>query len=224
VAGPLILVVDDAADVRLIVRRLLERAGQRVEVKPTAEAAWEYLSGVRPGLAILDVNLPAASGPDLCRQIRGLPRLAGLPVAIHSQPNRPEDIAAGIDAGADYIISKELLIQPADWQERVREILSGGSSTFQPAWPADRCQHQWRLLMSRLDEPVAAALLRRISGHPQGMPASKVGEWLAETDGTAEAKERLTVFCTQLERLLGSQWCAGLWTALGHEPAPATKS
>lgn len=214
--GPLILLVDDAPDVGLIVRRLGQRAGQRVEVRPSAELGWEYLQATRPDLAILDVNLPGASGPDLCRQIRATPRLADLAVAILSQPDRPDDISDALDAGVDFVFAKDLLVEPAAWVQRIQEALTAprpGKMTFhgQPAL---------RGMAARLGEPVLAALLQRIARHEGAVPPSHVGEWLARFDGTAEANGRLADLIRQLERVLGRHWCARLWTVPDQEAAP----
>jgi len=121
---PLILLVDDALDMGMILRRYARQAGYAVVYEPDAEAAWAFLQEARrPDLAILDLNLPGASGLELCQKIRGTPTYAKLPIALFSHFHRPQDIVAGLEAGADFILSKDLLCQPSDWQERIGEIL-----------------------------------------------------------------------------------------------------
>ena len=131
---PLLLLVDDAPEIALIIRKLCQHAGPEIVSRPDAESAWEYLHshGVAPGeeeprrpdLLLLDLNLPGLSGIDLCKRVRAEERLAGLPVALFSHWDRTEDIAAALEVGTDYIISKDLLCQPAAWRERIAEILS----------------------------------------------------------------------------------------------------
>ncbi len=121
--APFILLVDDAPEIALVVRRLSQHAGQIVESCGDVATAWEYLCRKRPDLVVLDVNLPGENGLELCRRIKEEPALAGLPVALFSHWDRPEDIAAGLEAGAEYVVSKDLLCRPEEWQKRIREVL-----------------------------------------------------------------------------------------------------
>jgi CheY-like chemotaxis protein len=70
------------------------------------------------------VNLPGENGLVLCRRVRSTPQLAHLPIALFSLWDRPGDIAAGLEAGSDYVLSKALLCRPEDWQLRVKELLA----------------------------------------------------------------------------------------------------
>ncbi len=129
---PLLLLVDDAPEMGLIVRSLARRAGWDVTVRIDAEAAWHSLDERRPDLILLDVNLPGASGLDWLRRVRGTPELAGLTVALYTHWGLPADVAAGLDAGVDFVFDKDLATRPADWQQRLAEIgeagRGGGSS------------------------------------------------------------------------------------------------
>jgi DNA-binding response OmpR family regulator len=120
---PRLLVVDDVPDITLIVRRLSQRFGHEVIGCLDAASAWAPLFE-RPDLVILDLNLPGESGLDLCRRIRATPTLADLPIALFSHCERPEDIVAGLESGIDYVLSKDLLGRPDQWQQRLHELLS----------------------------------------------------------------------------------------------------
>jgi DNA-binding response OmpR family regulator len=115
--------VEDVTEIGLVVQRYGRRAGFAVEQCTSAEAAWEFLQRSRPDLVLLDVHLPGASGLELCRRLRGTPGLADLPIALFSQADRPEDEQAGREAGANDVLSKELLGQPEVWSSRLRQIL-----------------------------------------------------------------------------------------------------
>jgi DNA-binding response OmpR family regulator len=123
-ARPLLLLVDDTPEIAQIVVRLGARAGHEVASCWDVASAWEYLGQTRPDLLILDVNLPGENGLVLCRRLRATPRLGDVSVALFSHPDRQADIAAGLEAGVDFVTSKDLLCRPEDWQARVREVLT----------------------------------------------------------------------------------------------------
>lgn len=120
---PRLLLVDDSAEVALIVRHICGRAGMEIVSHPDAEQAWTYLQTNRPDLVLLDVHLPAASGFELCRWVRAAPALADLPIALLSHWRQSEDIAIGLLAGTDFVLSKDLLGQPEEWKRRLGDIL-----------------------------------------------------------------------------------------------------
>lgn len=127
---PLLLLVDDGPEIALIVRQLGKWAGHDMISCPDVASAWEYLGRVlegnepRPQLVIVDVNLPGPSGLELGRRIRQTPGLAELPVALFGSWERAGDIAAGLQAGIDVVLAKDLLGQPDSWRARLEEILS----------------------------------------------------------------------------------------------------
>jgi PAS domain S-box-containing protein len=116
-----LLLVEDMSEIGLIAQKLAQRAGHELTWLKTAEDAWQYLQQERPDLALLDVHLPGMSGDELCRRLRTLPHLADLPIALFTQGH--EDPAWVKAAGADYILSKDLLCQPEVWQRRLADIL-----------------------------------------------------------------------------------------------------
>jgi CheY-like chemotaxis protein len=125
---PLVLLVDDAPEMGDIVAYLNRRLGFDTEVCADVPAAWTYLQSRRPDLMLVDVNLPGVSGAELCRKVCREPRLGGIPVALFSSWMLPHDVAAGLEAGAEYVVSKELVSRPKEWQERLREILDARDS------------------------------------------------------------------------------------------------
>jgi PAS domain S-box-containing protein len=124
--GARILLVEDMQEIGLVAQHLGRRAGHHVAWVTSAEAAWDYLRGPdrRPDLLLLDIHLPGMSGVELCRRLRATPELAGLTVALFSQVDRPEALAAARDAGANFVLSKDLLSRPVGWQRRLQAILA----------------------------------------------------------------------------------------------------
>ena len=57
-------------------------------------------------LVISDVDMPRMTGIELVRHIKGDPRLGGTPVMIVSYKDREEDKLRGLEAGANYYLTK----------------------------------------------------------------------------------------------------------------------
>jgi two-component system sensor histidine kinase and response regulator WspE len=55
---------------------------------------------------ISDIDMPRMNGIELVRRIKQSPRLAPVPVMIVSYKDRPEDRQAGLEAGANYYLTK----------------------------------------------------------------------------------------------------------------------
>ena len=108
-----LLLVDDEPDLALIVALLGKRAGHRVACCADVPSAWERLCQGLPDLVLLDVNLPGESGLELCRRARNAgpekPGLAEVRMALFVQLALIGDVAAGLEAGADLPISKDLV-------------------------------------------------------------------------------------------------------------------
>ncbi|HYQ69235.1 fused response regulator/phosphatase [Actinophytocola sp.] len=105
-----ILVVDDAEANRYLLSSWLRRVGYRVTEASTGAEALSSLTGERPDLLLLDVNLPDMSGLDVCAQVKADPRTAVVPVIhVSATAVEPEDEARGLTGGADAY-----LLEPVD--------------------------------------------------------------------------------------------------------------
>jgi two-component system, chemotaxis family, sensor histidine kinase and response regulator WspE len=103
---PHILVVDDSHTVRESERRLLVRAGYQVTTAKNGQEAWNLLRLNDYDLLISDVDMPQMNGIELVSKVRENARLARMPVIILSYKDREEDRRRGLDAGADYYLTK----------------------------------------------------------------------------------------------------------------------
>lgn len=127
---PLLLIVDDSPEVGLIIERYGKRYGHRVVISQDTKKARSYLesSPLLPDLVLLDINLPGESGIELCRQLKATPELARIPIALFSHGELTQELSEGLEAGADFVVSKDLLRQPEAWAERLEEILRPADS------------------------------------------------------------------------------------------------
>jgi len=101
-----VLVVDDSLTVREVERKLLETEGYEVTVAVDGVDGWNNLQGGGFDLVVSDVDMPRMNGIDLVRKIKADPILREIPVMIVSYKDRKEDRLRGLDAGADYYLTK----------------------------------------------------------------------------------------------------------------------
>jgi two-component system sensor histidine kinase and response regulator WspE len=101
-----ILVVDDSITVREMERKLLENRGYNVDIAVNGVEGWNAVRTKEYDLVISDIDMPRMNGIELVRQIKSHPRLHSLPVIIVSYRDRTEDRIQGLEAGADYYLTK----------------------------------------------------------------------------------------------------------------------
>lgn len=116
---PLILLIDDDAELSGMVRELLQREGWRVHGVLTAGDGARALKALQPELVLLDVMLPDGNGYEVCRQFRSLkPQLA---LMLLTARGDPLDRALGLEIGADDYLAKPF--EPRELVARVRALL-----------------------------------------------------------------------------------------------------
>ncbi|WP_433705867.1 hybrid sensor histidine kinase/response regulator [Paraburkholderia sacchari] len=101
-----ILVVEDSLTVRELERKLLEKRGYAVSVAVDGMDGWNTLRNGQYDLVITDVDMPRMDGIELVTLIRNDPQQRGVPVMIVSYKDREDDRRRGLDAGADYYLTK----------------------------------------------------------------------------------------------------------------------
>lgn len=100
-----VLVVDDDASIRRLLRVTLAELGTVVEAADGFEA-WDIVAASRPDVVILDVMLPGATGINLLSRWRHDPELQDLPVVLLTALDDPLERRAGTAAGADAYLIK----------------------------------------------------------------------------------------------------------------------
>jgi two-component system sensor histidine kinase and response regulator WspE len=104
--GKRILIVDDSLTVRELQRKLLAGHGYTADVAVDGMDGWNAARAGKYDLVITDVDMPRMDGIELATLIKKDPRLSALPVMIVSYKDREEDRLRGLDAGADYYLTK----------------------------------------------------------------------------------------------------------------------
>jgi CheY-like chemotaxis protein len=118
-----ILMADDDADDRLMAREALEEAGLTNVMKfvEDGEELLDYLrqsgayadpdSAPRPGLILLDLNMPRMDGREALREIKADPELRRIPVVVLTTSKAEEDILRTYDLGVNSFITKPVTFE-----------------------------------------------------------------------------------------------------------------
>jgi serine/threonine protein kinase len=113
-----ILVAEDNAIWRAVVKRQIESWGHEPVVVEDGVQAWSVLErDDAPRLAILDWQMPGLDGIDVCKRVKRDPNHAFTYIIILTSRDAQEDMVAGLDAGADDYLTKP--IQPSVLRSRI---------------------------------------------------------------------------------------------------------
>jgi two-component system, OmpR family, phosphate regulon response regulator OmpR len=177
---PHLLVVDDDARLRELLRRYLSDSGFRVTTAADACEARAHLASFAFDLVVLDVMMPGENGLALTRALRHEGRV---PVLLLTAMGEPEDRVNGLEQGADDYLSKPF--EPRELVLRIRNLLQR-----RPAADADR--REVRFGGCRFDL-VRGELFR--GGDPIRLTAAESGLLgsLAQKAGEAVSREELSL-------------------------------
>ena len=109
-----ILIVDDAQQVRRVLRTALSAEGYTIFEAATGEEALESIRSSTPDAILLDVNMPGIGGLEACREIR---RTLDVPILMLTVRNAERDKVLALDAGAD-----DYVVKPFGMQELLARI------------------------------------------------------------------------------------------------------
>lgn len=122
---PKILLVDDEANIRLLLQQSLEEledCGVEIQTAENGSRALEIIAAERPELVFLDVMMPGLNGFEVCRRIRKNATAADLPVVFLTARGQDLDRREAMEAGATDFLTKPF--DPEEVQAVARKILS----------------------------------------------------------------------------------------------------
>jgi two-component system cell cycle response regulator DivK len=103
-----ILYVEDNADNRMLVRRILMAAGYQVLEAGDARDALDVLKSRVPDLILMDINMPDIDGYTLTSRLKALPALREVPIVAMTANVMKGDRERSFDAGCDGYIQKPI--------------------------------------------------------------------------------------------------------------------
>jgi CheY-like chemotaxis protein len=119
---PRILLVDDDAEARLLMRTILEKDGYEVEEAEDGHRGLEILSEDPDySLVVLDLAMPGLDGRQVLDQIRGSVATSALPVLVRTGTGSEKIETELLEAGADDYVEKS--VEPERFLARVHAVL-----------------------------------------------------------------------------------------------------
>ena len=178
-AKPLVLIVDDDAELSAMVVELLGREGWSVHTVLTGGDGERALATLRPDAVLLDVMLPDANGYELCRRWRAAQ--PGLGLLMFTARGDPMDRVLGLEIGADDYLAKPF--EPRELLARVRAVLR----RFKGAAPRGGGEGVLRFGRLSID---AGARSVRIDGEERQLTAYQFDLLLAMAQGAGRVLSR----------------------------------
>ncbi|HZI93109.1 MAG TPA: response regulator [Patescibacteria group bacterium] len=116
-----VLICDDEPHILESVAYVARKEGYLVLTAEDGETALRIAREERPGLVMLDLNMPIKSGYQVCEEIKSDPETRGTYVIMLTAKGQESDRARGAAAGADEYITKPF--SPRKLRQRITEIL-----------------------------------------------------------------------------------------------------
>ncbi|WP_285736982.1 SpoIIE family protein phosphatase [Kitasatospora phosalacinea] len=188
-----VLVVDDNADLRDYLTRVLAGAGHRVTAVGDGDRALAAVRAATPDLVISDVMMPGTDGLQLVAALRADPRTAVLPVLLLSARAGRDDAIGGFESGADDYLVKPFAA--ADLLARVRSALRLDRLRERHTRWSEALVDSLQDAFFVCDEEGAivrinAAFTDLLGYGPEGLPYAPPHPWWADGEVDPEARQR----------------------------------
>lgn len=116
-----VLVVEDEAAIRDMIRFALEKAGMAVQTAANAHESLIRISEDRPDIILMDWMMPSVSGLELTRRLRKDSFTEDIPIIMLTARVSEDDKVAGLEAGTDDYVIKPF--SPRELLARIRAVM-----------------------------------------------------------------------------------------------------
>ena len=116
-----ILIVEDEANIRQLVRYNLEKEGFQVMEAADGMQGLRTAQKEKPDLVLLDLMLPGMDGLEVCRTLKGAPATSALPIIMLTAKAEEVDKIIGLELGADDYMTKPF--SPRELTARIKAVL-----------------------------------------------------------------------------------------------------
>lgn len=143
-----ILIADDDEDDRLLARDALAEVPQRCDLRfvEDGEKLLDYLyrrgeyadpaRSPRPGLILLDLNMPRKDGREALREIKRDPQFQQIPIVIFTTSKAEEDVIRGYELGVNSFVTKPVIF--SSLVETMRTLTRYWCEMVEPPpWPGE---------------------------------------------------------------------------------------
>lgn len=115
-----VLLVDDHPDILRLLQMSLKNEGHTILTASDGAAALDQIQQERPDIVILDVVMPEVDGYRVLNRVKTDPALQDIIIVMLTVRDQPEDMALGLDIGADFYLTKPF--RPTDVTTLVQRI------------------------------------------------------------------------------------------------------
>jgi DNA-binding response OmpR family regulator len=151
-----VLIADDDADHRELMKLALQRFGHTVVEAADTETAERIIARGGVDAMLLDGRMPAESGIDFCRRLRADPAYAALPIMLVTADVNDHRIRAAMEAGADDYLTKPF--HRGELSTRLDNLLRRSTAPMRPAARAHAAMLAARHAVVRTVRPAAQPL------------------------------------------------------------------
>ena len=121
-----VLIVDDDAGLRTLLRMTLESAALEVDEAPDARVAEDRIAVLSPDVIVLDIHMPGLDGLSFCRGLKRTPETAPTRIVLLTADDAPETAEAAWASGADAFLRKPF--SPLELLDVVERLANGRRS------------------------------------------------------------------------------------------------
>ena len=119
-----ILIVDDEANIRILMEQVLEKLedeGVELLIAENGQEALAIIQNQKPDLVFLDMMMPKMNGLDVCRTVKKELQMPDIYIIILTAKGQENDKEKGLEVGADLYMTKPF--RPKAILEKSREVL-----------------------------------------------------------------------------------------------------